>query len=323
VTEIGLVVALVVGAAALLVAAFGGWNPDRGRVRRRLVAELAGPVPAAGALYKNRNDLHADPTDEDGAGVSGVRLFRRVTSLRGRLADLLEKAGVALTPRQFLLVVVAAGGGLGGLAAVFGGPLAGVAVGVVAAVVPFALVGVRRKARQDKYRRQLVGAFESLIRALRAGQTVLEGFRAVTDGAEQPLAGEFLRCQHQIEHGLRPEAAYRELSERTGVMEMRIFVVAMNVQRQTGGNLVDVLERLVGVVRARVRLKQKIRALTAEGRMQSAILTVLPIVTFAVMYFLNRGYAEQLLIRWQLLAATAGCMTVGLLWIRKIMSFEG
>lgn len=321
--EIGIVLSVVVGTLALLVVVFGNWNPDRRRIRRRLVAELTGAVAAPNPLYKNRDDLHSESGDDADTGSLTPSLFRRAFNWRGRLVNLLEKSGVALSLRQFLLAALAAGVGLGGIAGATCGPLAGAVGAIIGVGTPFALLVVRGRARRDKYQQQLVGAFEMMSRALRSGQSVLEGFRAVSESADQPLAGEFLRCQHQIEHGLRPEVAYRELSERTGVMEMRIFIVAMNVQRQIGGNLAEVLDRLAGVVRARVRLKQKIRALTAEGRLQSVILTVLPVVTFGVMYFLNRGYTEQLLVHWQLLVATVVCMTVGLLWIRRIMSFEG
>ena len=97
----------------------------------------------------------------------------------------------------------------------------------------------------------------------------------------------------------------------------------MTIQRQSGGNLSEVLDRLATVVRTRLRLRQKIRALTAEGRLQSLTLTVLPVLTFGVMYAINRTYAEALLSQWKLLLATVACMAVGTLWIRNIMNFEG
>ena len=87
--------------------------------------------------------------------------------------------------------------------------------------------------------------------------------------------------------------------------------------------LSEVLERMAAIVRSRIRLRQKMRALTAEGRMQSLTLLVLPVLTFAVMYFLNRSYAEALLVQWRLLVATVACMGIGVLWIRSIMNFEG
>jgi tight adherence protein B len=189
--------------------------------------------------------------------------------------------------------------------------------------LPMASLAAKRKLRSEKYRKQLVGAFELIARVLRAGQTVPEAFRAATEAFDQPLSAEFTLCLHAIEHGIRPEDAYRELSERSGILELRIFVVAMTIQRQTGGNLSEVLDRLAAIIRARVKLKQKMRALTAEGRLQALTLTVLPVLTFAVMYVLNRQYAQQLLDHWKLLAGTGLCMTAGIVWIRNIMKFEG
>ena len=320
-TDVGVFLAVAAGSLALLWLAAGTWQPGRARVRRRLAGEF-GPAPAAGPnpLYKDRDRL----TEEDGEPAAGDGPRRGwAAGARQRVTDLLRQAGSTLTPRPFFGLVAAtalllAAGGLatGRL------PLAVVGAGGGAGV-PFLILGLMRKARRQKYQKQLVGAFELMSRVLRAGQSVPEAFRAATEAADTPLAAEFGRCLHQMEHGIRPDVAYRELSDRSGVLEMRIFTVAMAVQRQTGGNLSEVLDRLAGVVRARVRVRQKIRALTAEGRLQSVTLTVLPVLTFAVMYALNRQYAETLLVRWQLLVATAACMTLGLVWIRAVTNFEG
>ena len=235
----------------------------------------------------------------------------------------MREAGVPGTARQWLW-------GCGGITVAcavagffLGGWFMALATGLAGAGGPFLVVRMRRKARRERYLKQLGGAFELMARVLRAGQSVPESFRAAMAAFDEPLAGEFGRCVHQIEHGLRPESAYREMSERSGVLELRIFVVAMAIQRQTGGNLTDVLDRLAGVVRARLRLRQKIRPLTAEGRLQSLTLVVLPILTFAAMYFINHEYAAALLAHTKLLLATAACMVVGVVWIRNIMSFEG
>src|SRR5437868_15342558 len=103
---------------------------------------------------------------------------------------------------------------------------------------------------------------------------------------------------------------------------MRIFVMAMMIQRQVGGNLSEVLDRLAGLVRERSPLRGQIRTLTAEARMQAAILLVLPFFLYLAMRTVNRAYADELLQHQGLLAATAATMTLGTLWIRKIVNFE-
>jgi tight adherence protein B len=112
------------------------------------------------------------------------------------------------------------------------------------------------------------------------------------------------------------------MAQRTGILEVRIFVMALLIQRQTGGNLAEVLERLAGLVRDRQRLRRRVKTLTAEGRMQGLTLLVLPFVVFAAMMVINRSYAEVLLLNVPLLIGTAVSMGLGAVWIRKIVNFE-
>jgi tight adherence protein B len=98
--------------------------------------------------------------------------------------------------------------------------------------------------------------------------------------------------------------------------------MAVLIQRQSGGNLSDVLERLARLIRDRLRLRGRVRSLTAEGRLQGLTLMVLPVVVFAAMMVINRQYAEVLLQHKQLLFATGGAMAAGALWIRAIVNFR-
>jgi tight adherence protein B len=100
---------------------------------------------------------------------------------------------------------------------------------------------------------------------------------------------------------------------------VQLFVSAMLIQRQAGGNLSDVLERLATLVRERLRLRKQVRTLTAEGRLQGLTLLLLPVVVFAALLVINRKYAQILLDHPSLLAATAVMMGVGMLWIRRIV----
>ncbi len=103
---------------------------------------------------------------------------------------------------------------------------------------------------------------------------------------------------------------------------MRIFVMALLIQRQVGGNLSDVLERLAMLVRARLRLRDQVRTLTAEGRLQGLTLLVLPFLMFGALFLVNRTYALSLFEHVPLLVATGVAMLIGVLWIRKIVNFE-
>jgi len=322
VAQLGIFVAVAAAVLAALRVATTVWQPERGRIRRRLAGEFAGAAAnGPGPLYRDLGSLDAElKADEFGDGAAATA---RPAGWQPWAAEVLRQAGVPGTPRQWAVWSGGAAVALGAVATPFVGWLVGLAATAAGAFAVVAGIAVRRKARRERYQQQLVAAFELMGRVLRAGQSIPEAFRAAVEATEDPLAGEFGRCVHQIEHGIRPEAAYRDLAERSGVQELRIFVVAMAIQRQTGGNLAAVLDRLAAVVRARQRLRQRIRALTAEGRLQSTTLIVLPFLTFGVMYYLNRPYAASLLAHPNLLAATAACMAVGVVWIRRITNFEG
>ena len=212
---------------------------------------------------------------------------------------------------------------LGGVGTWFGGLLVGLGAAGVGTAAPLSYVNWRRRQRQQKYLQQLPSAFELMARVIRAGQSVPQALQAVADAFEDPLAGEFANCQKQQNLGLRPEVCLPELAERSGIVEMRIFAMAMLIQRQTGGNLSEVLERLAGMVRAGMRLRQHVRTLTAEGRLQGWTLVVLPFVVFAAMMVINRPYAEVLFEHVSLLVTMGASMTLGILWIRSIVNFDG
>ncbi|QEL21014.1 type II secretion system F family protein [Limnoglobus roseus] len=324
---IGIFAVITLGSLALLRVVAEYSKPGRGRLRRRLAGEFGESTPAESSavpLYRNVASWDADLEDGGSGQLTGSRIVPAAGAARREWAeDFLREAGIPLKASHLAGVTLGAAVVIGSIAGLFVGWLAGVAAAVVGILVPLVVVNAMRKARRERYVKQLAGAFDLMARVLKAGQSVPEAFRAATEAFDDPLKGEFSRCNHQIEHGLRPETAYRELSQRSGVLELRIFVVAMTIQRQTGGNLSEVLERMAVIVRSRLRLRQKMRALTAEGRLQSVTLLVLPVLTFGVMYFLNRTYAEALLAQWRLLVATVACMGIGVLWIRNIMNFEG
>ena len=319
--------AVTLGLAGGYLALSGYWQRDASRVRRRLVDEFGTDEPKAppSTLYKNLDPLKLDlgqapldPLDLDRAAPQQDPS----PGLRDRLDGLLEQANLALTVNQLLAAAAILACVLGSAGTWFGGLLIGFAAAGLGAAAPVLFVHWRRRSRQDKYLKQLPGAFDLMARVIRAGQSVPQALQAVAETFDDPLAGEFAKCQQQQSLGLRAEVCFRELMQRSGIVEMRIFVMAIVIQRQTGGNLSDVLERLAGLVRARLRLRQQVRTLTAEGRMQGWTLVVLPFLVFGVMLWLNRAYAEVLLEHRPLLIAMGALMGLGILWIRRIVNFE-
>jgi tight adherence protein B len=297
-------------------------------IRKRFQEEFQAKQPARDApksLFKDLNVLTMSSAEEYamlGVGGNPPRQLS-LLGLRNDLKRLLHEAGFSQHPRRFLLLA-------GGFALVLGlagawlwwwpGGLIGGAVGVA---LPSGLLHFKRKARRDKLVNQLPKAFDLMARVIRAGQSVPQAFQAVGDAFEEPLGGEFVRCQQQQNLGLPPDVVFQEMATRSGVLEFRIFVMAMLIQRQAGGNLSEVLERLAALIRGRLRLRRHVRTLTAEGRLQGLALLILPFVMYAAMFVINRPYAAELLNHPALLGGTAVLMGIGVLWIRKIVNYDG
>jgi tight adherence protein B len=193
---------------------------------------------------------------------------------------------------------------------------------VLGGVAPWIYVRRQVQARRDKLLRQLPAAFDLMARVLRAGLSMPQAFQGVAESFEDPIATEFNRCREEQNLGLLPEVSFTNLAERTHVLEMKLFVRAMLIQKQTGGNLSEVLERLAGMVRDRLRLRNQIKIFTAEGRMQALVLLVLPGVMFLVMRTINRAYADTLLDYPGVMLGTVGLMAVGALWIHRIIRID-
>jgi tight adherence protein B len=301
---------------------------DASRVRQRIADEFqksAGDGPRS-PLFRNLDRLSVDPVsggmsdlglaETPGLGVPEDRWLTRLQAL-------LDQADVRWSINTFLLLTAGLSLPLAGLGALLQGLLLAVLAGALGAVLPLGYLLLRRKKRREAFLAQLPGAFDLMARVLRAGHSVPQALQAVVESSEQPVAGEFAQCQEQQNLGLRPEISFQDMARRTGVIEMRIFLMAMMVQRQVGGNLSEVLERLAMLIRSRLRLRSQVRTLTAEGRLQGLTLLVLPFLLFGVMMIVNRSYTEVLFEHVPLLIGTGVSMLIGAVWIRKIVNIEG
>ena len=236
---------------------------------------------------------------------------------------MIEQSGLELTPQKLLAIAAVSGLTLGALGGLLRQSLVIAAVGaLIGAGVPLLYVQMKRKARLEKLLSQLPDAFDLMGRVIRAGQTMSQALQAVADEFPQPIAGEFTYCYEQQNLGLPTETAMRDLARRTGLVEIKIFVLALLVQQQTGGNLAELLDKLSAIIRERYKIRGQIKSLTAEGRMQAAVLLGLPPALFVVMLVMNPNYAGVLFKHPSLIWGTLGCEAFGALWIRKIVNFD-
>ena len=301
----------VLAVAQLLTDAF---LRDRSRVSNRVDVEFLKKKiegKKKSPLFKNLGQTAAELADE-------LR-----PSIRQRFESMIEQSGLDTTPAKVL--------GTSAIACLVAAvvffvlrrnPLDAAGAAAIGAILPVWRVKKTRDRRIEKLRSQLTEAFELMARVVRAGQTLGQAMLAVAHEFPQPISLEFAYCYEQQNLGLSPEVTLRDLNRRTGIIELRIFVMAVLVQQQTGGNLAELLTKLATVVRERYLLRGTIRTLTAEGRMQGYILAALPPLMLVLLLVLNPSYAAVHMEHPNVLLVTFAIEGLGLLWIRKIVNFD-
>jgi tight adherence protein B len=265
-------------------------------------------------MRKELSELAEEAYGETALGSQGFR---------DRLKALISQAGLQLS-LQRLLMLSGASAGLAGLAGgvLTGSLVLGIVLALVGAAVPMLYIQFKRQQRLEMLRSQLPDCFDLMGRILRAGQTISQAMHAVSQEFKPPLATEFSYCYEQQNLGLSAEIALRDLARRTGLLEIKIFVLAMLVHRQTGGNLTELLDKLSDIVRDRYRLRGKIKSLTSEGRLQGVILMALPVGVYGMLLLINRPYAIKLFDHPWLPITTLAMMGLGAILIRKIVNFD-
>lgn len=201
----------------------------------------------------------------------------------------------------------------------------GLVCGGLGAIAPYMAVSRRKNRRQRQLTEQLPEALDFLQRILRAGHSLSTGLSMMGDELPQPLGGEFRRCYDQHSLGQSLEEALREMSRRIESTDFAFFVTAVLIQRQTGGDLSQVLGNISGMLRQRIRLGQYVKAKTAEGRFTGYVLVAFPVLMFFVASTMNPDYKKNLLgnsTGLTLLGVAAGLIVVGLVTIRKITTVK-
>lgn len=193
------------------------------------------------------------------------------------------------------------------------------------ALVPLAYAAMRRSRRKKQFAAQLPEAMELMARALRAGHSLASGFHLVASEMAEPIAGEFLRCYEEQNLGLPMEEALDGLAARVPNPDLRFFATAVILQRSTGGDLAEILDKIGYLVRERFKIRGQVQALTGEGRLSGSVLLALPPLLFVVMLRLNYAYVMKLFedpLGQQMVATAIVLQVLGALVIRKIVNIR-
>jgi tight adherence protein B len=242
------------------------------------------------------------------------------------LSRLIEQSGVRTTPSAVIMMCLALGIG----AAVVTNmllhvpflPLAALACGAFA---PIGYLLFARSRRMGKFEEQFPEALDLLSRALRAGHAFQTAMGMVADDLKEPVGPEFRKTFDQQNYGLPLRDSLFQLAERIPLMDVRFFTTAVLIQRDTGGNLAEILDNLAHVVRERFRIRREIRTKTAHGRFTGLVLLALPAGLGVILTMINPDHMELLFSRpmgHTMIGAAIVMQVFGFLWIRKILDLE-
>jgi tight adherence protein B len=314
--EIIILAAVFAATAGLIIGAYMFVN------RRQLAAEeLARTRLGRKAVAEATRDILKDTS------VSSVPILDRMLRDRGMtavLADELARAGWTMMPGMFLLTVA----GAGMLGVVLGnrrGPLMALALGVIAAAIPWLLLKRAKRKRLAAFELQLPDALDMLANAMRAGYSFQAATKFLSEEVVAPLGPEFGRFYDEQRLGMDVRTALTALQDRVPSLNLKMFVTAVLIQRETGGNLSELLGNLATLMRDRVALKGHIATLTAEPRLSGQFLAVLPVLMFFGLGLLNPSFMDGFrttAIGHMLLAMAAVSVVIGYVVMMKIADID-
>ncbi len=254
--------------------------------RRKLQSRLTLQRAVASAAQKSiRNDMPSE-------GIEGILLqFKMFRSIDQMLK--LSTPDVEL--KRFVLTQLVAALGAGLIVfAISMKPLVALVAMVLGASFPVLILVRKKISRQRVLDDQLPDAMDFMGRALRAGHSLSSSLQMMGNELPAPIAGEFAHAFAQHSLGVSMDKVLKDMTKRVDSTDFAFFITAVLIQRQTGGDLSEVLKNISGMIRQRIRLQQQVKAKTAEGRFTGYILTAFPAVMFVVMHLIKPDYAGKL-----------------------------
>jgi tight adherence protein B len=317
---IAILVFVVVAVAAFALGSLVDQRNAQARlIKERLASERKAPELAAAEELALLRD---EQLSEIPAIDALLRRSARVTDIQKMLAQ----AGMSIRAGNFLGLSALAGVAATFLAYAFSkrAEVAWVAM-LIGFVLPYSYASYRRNKRFEKFEELFPEAIDTLARAVRAGHAFTTALEMITDEVAEPVSGEFRQLYEEQKFGMPVRDALLNLTERVPLVDIKFFVTAVMLQRETGGNLAEILDNLSYVIRERFKIQRQVRVYTAQGRLTMALLMGMPPIIIAVMMVLNPSFIRPLFsdpIGHTLLVAGITLQTIGYFVIRKIIRIQ-
>jgi tight adherence protein B len=289
----------------LIIGVIVSSNSERVLVEKRL------------AQYLDDDDKHSSERDAQRSVITDW-VSKRVekTSYGDRIARSLSRADIKFKVGEyFLLIVVSIL--VGGLLAWFLGNrlLVSAGIGAIAgAVAPGMYVKSQQKKRLQKFNDQLSDMLNLMVNGLRAGYSTMQAMEAISKELPAPICDEFRRVIQEMQIGIAMEAALDNLLRRIPSEDLDFVITAINVQREVGGNLSEILDNISFTIRERVRIKGEVRVLTSQVRTSGSVLSLIPFFLTLVLWFLNPTYLMSVTQGGPILTAAIICVVLGLIF---------
>jgi tight adherence protein B len=307
-----IIVGIILCFFAAIVVMFGSFRPTASRLplerRRPGVAE-----PETGL------------TRATGATSELIGTFLDDRDWSRPLAGALERAGYKVAPGEFLILVGSAAVSAGLIGGLLAGPLLGVLLGIASPIVAKVLLSVKEGRRRKAFANQLDDTLQLLAGGLRAGHSLLRAIDAVSREAESPTSEEFARVVNQTRLGRDLNDAIDETAVRMGSDDFSWVAQAIGIHREVGGDLSTVLDEVGHTIRERNQIRRQVASLSAEGKMSAYVLLALPFVVLGVLTLTSPAYVSKFTegpIGFLMIGAAAVMLTIGSLWMRKVVSFK-
>jgi tight adherence protein B len=251
-----------------------------------------------------------------------LRRSERVSVLQKMLAQ----GNVDVRAGNFLMLCAVSTVVFGVVAFIAGGTvLFGWAGALLGFFIPYAYASHMRTKRFQKFEEKFPEAIDTLARAVRAGHAFTTALEMIANEVSEPVAGEFRQLYEEQKFGLPVRDALLNLADRVPLVDLKFFVTAVMLQRETGGNLAEILDNLSYVIRERFKILRQVRVHTAQGRLTMMLLMALPPTVVAVMFVLNRGFIQPLFtdpIGHALIVGGITLQTMGYFVIRRIIKIQ-
>jgi tight adherence protein B len=324
----GRYVLAIAGFATVLLACLLLFGPGSRSMRPyRALRQRLSPYSLTPAISDDRARLTAFGSSEwAGRATAMAETLVRRGNLEETFLDRLEAAGLNMRVAEFVLISLGSAFIPPLLVLILTRNLLLAALTVLLGTVgPFVWLAVLASRRQAKFDEQLPSTLQLLSGALQAGHSLQQAVDTVVQEAGDPIAGEFQRVLTEARLGRPLEEAFEAMAKRTRSLDFEWTVMAIRLQRQVGGNLAEVLSTVSQTIRDRYSLKRQIRALSAEGRLSSLILSVLPVLLFAALLVFNPLFLQPLFstkLGIMMMAGSVVLMGIGVFWMKKITEIK-